>query len=111
METIITLLIVLLPVAFKLIGKALENASDAPDIPHRRVSDDSEELVQSQNEGSHRLGRRTLASEMSCPREQQLVDEPDVVERPVKSEKNEKIDPKKLVLYSEIMKPKFDEKV
>jgi hypothetical protein len=110
METIITLLIVLLPVAFKLIGKALENASDAPDIPQRRIQDDSEESARSHDEGRRGFERRPLTSEMSCSKEQ-VEDEPAVVSQPKKSEEDGKIDPKKLVLYSEIMKPKFDEKV
>ncbi len=98
METIIGLLVVLLPVIFKLIGNRLEKSEllteilppveetplvqEEPIIPRQSEPAPIEEAVQA-------VGRKPILQE----------------EEPQK--KGEKIDPKKLVIYSEIMKPKF----
>lgn len=122
METIIGLLFILLPVIFKLIGKKLEQSGhtgqaetirkiaealgdDAeaeydeegqivhlPEQPSAKPSVQPQPVVPVrvvQEEGKQGIIRKTL-----------LVEEKDEVEK-------EKIDPKKLVIYSEIMKPKF----
>ncbi|MBR1956982.1 MAG: hypothetical protein IKA13_06695 [Bacteroidales bacterium] len=122
METIIGLLFILLPVIFKLIGKKLEQSAhtgqaetirkiaealgdDAeaeydeegqivhlPEQPSAKPSVQPQPVVPVrvvQEEGKQGIIRKTL-----------LVEEKDEVEK-------EKIDPKKLVIYSEIMKPKF----
>ncbi len=96
METIITLLIVLIPVAFKLIGKALEKASDTPEIPQRRIRPVSVDDSQVRTSSDARDGHMTKEVISSIP---EIKED--------KENKGNKIDPKKLVLYSEIMKPKF----
>ena len=117
METIITLLIVLLPVVFKLIGKALENAAarGVPNAPHRpdAVSDMmTDDSVQTRPEYQslirrpadvhveHQEGQSVVARPVEPARTEQTTTED-------KPDKKKKIDPKKLIVYSEIMKPKY----
>ena len=112
METIITLLIVLLPFVFKLIGKALENASAGqsvqpqsqavPDIvdpvPERpvyqSVARHQEAPATERQEGESAIDRTTM--------EPVHTDKASTEDKP-----KQKLDPKKLIVYSEIMKPKF----
>lgn len=113
METIITLLIVLLPVVFKLIGKALENASQNQTVPHQQ--DVAPDFVEPAQEWPPY--QRIVKLQEAVPEEHQEGES--VVERPVapvqtvqavaedKPDKEKKIDPKKLIVYSEIMKPKY----
>ena len=93
METIITLLIVLLPVVFKLIGKSLEKAAKSPDASLKRVVPETDEPEFAETVYEQIVDRRVEQVET-----QQAVTE----DKP----KN-KLDPKKLIVYSEIMKPKF----
>ena len=114
METIFGLLIVLLPVIFKLIGKRLENASEAS----QPVEDWEQEIrryLQQQQEG------------LVEPKPEIVVDPKPVVKpinegvhavKPKKTKlvlqeqekkKKAKIDVKKMIVYSEIMKPKYME--
>lgn len=124
METIIGLLFILLPVIFKLIGrkfeqsgqadkagkmrelaKALGSDEDSEDNPFKDffeeksepevVFDDDGQIVEVkpvpvQPKPARPLPKRTV-----------------LLENEVSKKKSEKIDPKKLVIYSEIMKPKF----
>ena len=138
METIIGLLMILLPVAFKLIGKRLEQASkEQPPVVVREESpiEDWEQTLKEY------LGQQGVEEEKPSVVEE-VVPEPmakDSVEAPAafkahvapaasKPEKQqrktskkapilleeekkpkEKIDLKKLIVYSEIMKPKYTE--
>ena len=112
METIIGLLVVLLPVIFKLIGKKLEAAAQeqqkqiqSPDEwaevlrRHMEMSQDPEleELLEEQTPPAE-FEARPVSVKPSSPRLQDEVKKP-----------KEKIDPKKLIVYSEIMKPKCNE--
>ena len=110
METIIGLLFILLPVILKLVGKRLEQSQHTTEI-----------LSFPEETSFVEEAPRSIILEESVP--EPVMPEP-VMPEPVKLEpqplsrkpmleeeqqpkKEEKIDPKKLVIYSEIMKPKF----
>ena len=117
METIIGLLIVILPMAFKLIGKVLEDASEAPPkgpVPGRARSARPQHGIDGDFENPVSKPRRepirpSIVDQICQEGEPSVeVQQNEVVlhqDCPVK--KKQKIDPKKLVLYSEIMKPKY----
>ena len=112
METIIGLLIVILPVAFKLIGKALEDASETPAPTTRRISPDTVEPYDSMAERRRMYMNVRGAEDQIVDRVEEEVssdieESVDVAQEQNEPKKDKKIDPKKLVLYSEIMKPKF----
>ena len=97
MDSIIGLLCVLLPVVFSLIGKKLENAGKGgeavppvpPQIPQGEPEAESQPLLTKARQRRGRPSVDPVSSEEEKPR------------------KKDPIDPKKLVIYSEIMKPKF----
>ena len=118
METIFGLLIVLLPVIFKLIGKRLENAAENAAESTQPIEDWEQEIrryLQQQQEG------------LVEPKPEIVVDPKPVVKpinegvhavKPKKTKlvlqeqekkKKAKIDVKKMIVYSEIMKPKYME--
>lgn len=134
METIIGLLFILLPVIFKLIGKKLENAGTAapPDTtgsfdvgsrvqeamdedepephPQPQVTPQpqvapapADEATPSVIDFNDYMRRRPAAKSVRKPAKKAaiLVEEED--------KPKVKIDPKKLVIYSEIMSPKYKE--
>ena len=138
METIIGLLMILLPVVFKLIGKKLEQASK--NQPSEVVMEESP-IEDWEKTLKEYLGQQVVVDEKPFAVEE-VVPEPmakDSVEAPVafkahvvpaasKPEKQqrktskkapilleeekkpkEKIDVKKLIVYSEIMRPKYTE--
>ena len=117
METIIGLLVVLLPVIFKLIGKRLENAAENAAETTQPIEDWEQEIrryLQQQQEG------------LVEPKPE-IVVEPKPVVKPIsegvqavkpkkakpafqeQEKKKAKIDVKKMIVYSEIMKPKYME--
>lgn len=128
METIIGLLFVLLPVIFKLVGKKLEQSgTETPilDWLEGKPKMDKDMYVEYDDDGH-------VTSVQ--PRDKYVPKQPDpivapvyvrepapegeaqfkpvsgrkpMLEEEVQVKKGEKIDPKKLVIYSEIMKPKF----
>ena len=126
METIITLLIVLLPVIFKLIGKKFEQAGQSQKAEKMREfaemfgkDDDDQPEVEYDDDGqivevppvvpvasspmfSENVVRQTTAKKKPATKKT-------ILEEDVQKKKGEKIDPKKLVIYSEIMKPKYTE--
>ena len=131
METIIGLLFILLPVIFKLIGKKLEQsgnqdkarqvreiaqALDGEDSPMHdwehfggEVSGTDNEEQPSEIAEQPRQTDAVPTPVMPQPLKEGkpvFVRKPILVEEDTK-QKGEKIDPKKLVIYSEIMKPKF----
>ena len=126
METIFTLLIIILPIVFKFIGKKLEQAA-GPQQQTVHQSDDASGPVQDWAE----VLRRHLEQQQAV-QEQTVEAEP--VPAPVQTLKTtvekhtrpavkpsspilleqqeierEKIDKKKLIVYSEIMTPKYKE--
>ena len=135
METIIALLFVLLPIIFKLIGKKFEQAGQPQRAEQMREfaelfgSDDDETEVIHDDDGqvvdvppvtvtpvqtyvrpvvppasvvTENVVRQTASKKKP-------VTKKPILEEEVQTRKGEKIDPKKLVIYSEIMKPKYTE--
>ncbi|MBQ2874490.1 MAG: hypothetical protein IJE85_04255 [Bacteroidales bacterium] len=122
METIIGLLFILLPVIFKLIGKKLEQSGHTGQAETIRkiaeaLGDDAEAECDEDGQIVH-LPEQPSAKPSVQPQpvvpvrvvqeegKQGIIRKPLLVEEKDEVEK-EKIDPKKLVIYSEIMKPKF----
>lgn len=93
MEEIIGLLVIVAIAIFKGVSKKLEQSGTNPSAPVRpTTANEPEPEPAPEPEAKPQVVRRT-------------VDEP--VEEPVKQK--EKIDPKKLIIYSEIMNPKCNE--
>ena len=120
METIIGLLVVILPIVFRLIGKKLEQAGQM-----QQPSEHGEAPIEDWTETLKRYMEQQ--SQMVEPEEQWSPEtvqaEPDKKTQTVvkprkvspilieeKPKKKEKIDVKKMIVYSEIMKPKYTEK-
>lgn len=131
METIIGLLFILLPLIFKLIGKKLEKAGQAEKAGQLK---ELAEMFGGEDEApvTHTWQPEPVLEPESEPQPEPVA--PVVVMEPVrhipakqapvkpsvkvkpkkamleeKPVKKEKIDPKKLVVYSEIMTPKYNE--
>ena len=123
METIIGILFLLLPVILKVIGKkfaqsgATEKARRIREIAETFTEEspdiDEDELEEKPVRILFEEKPAQTAPETASPFSGEgLFDVKRPVRKPAKAEepkqeKKEKIDPKKLVLYSEIMKPKF----
>ena len=122
METIFIILVIILPIVFKLIGKKLEQAGkqNAPQ------STGNQEQIEDWAEVLRRhIEAQQMPQEPELPvQEERIIPDvrpvapkakPSVVQtKPVilaepEEEEKEKIDKKKLILYSEIMKPKYKE--
>ena len=98
METVFTILIILIPIAFKLIGKKLEQAGQEPVLSEHPLMQEVQEPVEKVKKQSKPLKKEKPVVKVATP----ILKE----EQP---KEKEKIDPKKLVIYSEIMKPKYME--
>ena len=135
METIIALLFVLLPIIFKLIGKKFEQAGQTQRAEQMREfaelfgTDDDEAEVRHDDDGQVvdvppvtvtpvQTYVRPVVTPSSVMTENVVrqttskkkpVAKKPILEEEVQERKSEKIDPKKLVIYSEIMKPKYTE--
>ena len=119
METILGLLIVVLPLVFKLVEKRLQASGRQQDAETVQewieMFDAADEDVQEKTEPAQQISvpekpkpifveaPRVVTPKQTAkpkkPARQILVEE--------EPKKKEKIDPKKLVIYSEIMKPKY----
>jgi hypothetical protein len=122
METIIGLLFILLPVIFRLIGKKLDQAGNQEKA--RQVREIAEALAGEEDKtlrdwyfGKEEPEEPVHSVELHLV-EKQAVPPVEgiktVARKPILLEekevrKMEHVDPKKLVIYSEIMKPKFNE--
>lgn len=129
METIIGLLFILLPVIFKLIGNKLEKSGQidkagkvrelakafgSEEEPEVEYDDEGQIIdvppVQVQTEPVEQPLPRPFIQPLQSPAPVQQQ-KPKVQPKPImlieEKAKKEKIDPKKLVIYSEIMEPKF----
>ena len=124
METIFGLLVILLPLIFKLIGKNLEQAGNLEkakrfqELAERMTSDSDEDSKKNTIEVSEIDFNDAVKQQSVAPIYVPKKEERPVVEvrkkqvavekeKVVKKEEREKIDPKKLVIYSEIMNRKF----
>ncbi len=121
METIIGLLIFLVPVIFKLIGKRLEQAGEM----QSPVVDDTEPIENWEESLREYLETPSVVKPLTPePMVKDSVEAPVAPKKPGKTKpvrkapilveeekkQKEKIDVKKLIVYSEIMKPKYTEK-
>ena len=125
METIIGLLFILLPVILKAIGKKLENAAShgtpgtsgtpgAPDIPYiPGMSGRLEELFgeEEPSEPVYTMPEEAVPMRPMPKRTEPAHPKPKapILQEDTAGAEKEKIDLKKMVIYSEIMKPKYDE--
>ena len=122
METIFTLILVLLPVIFKLIGKRLENAGTQPQaIDEQQPIEDWAEVLRRHIEAQQQEEAVPVTPVQDTPVQERVMpatkDQPrKPLYKPAKpilqeedNKKKEKIDTKKLIVYSEIMKPKYTE--
>lgn len=112
-DSIIGLLFVLLPAILGLVGKKLEKAGNdgkkpqpAPQ-PRPAMKPENVEV-----EGQRSVVRKAKPKPAPVPKPEPVRTAQKKSQAPYgmseeQSRKNEKIDPKKLVIYSEIMKPKF----
>jgi hypothetical protein len=104
MDEIIGLLFLVVPVIFSLIGKKLEKASEgAPaGLPEPEVRElKPEEAPRSVRKNKQPKTELQARSMKAAVRYAEMEEE--------NAPKKDPIDPKKLVIYSEIMKPKFKE--
>ena len=123
METILGLLLILLPAIFRLVEKRLKASGDADAAG--KVHDWTElfgENEEHREDGDENVPSVSEMPETVVPKYKPVQTTP-VHPQPIKvkakktssrpmlmeeePKKKEKIDPKKLVIYSEIMKPKF----
>ena len=108
MDSIIGLLFVLVPVVLSLIGKKLETSGKGgAQVPPRPVvvPAPASDAAPASRQKSNQKPKEVAGEGVRSIRKQSRP-EPAVVQQEQKSNK-EKIDPKKLVIYSELMKPKF----
>ena len=108
MEEIIGLLVILAIGIFKAVSKKLENAGSQQ--PTETFEPVEEQTIPEHNVFIPRQGayRKAKPSTIEIVTRQTAPKKP-ILEEPESEGPKEKIDPKKLVIYSEIMKPKFNE--
>jgi hypothetical protein len=114
MEEIIGLLIVVATFIFKVVGKKLENAGQAAET----VLEAEQEPSPSVPEYTENVTRQVAPAKPAAPKKPVATHEPaapkSVARKPILNEpvrtKKEKIDLKKMIIYSEIMSPKYNEK-
>ena len=122
METIFTLILVLLPIIFKLIGKRLENAGTQPQATdEQQPIEDWAEVLRRHIEAQQQEEAVPVTPVQEPPVQEKAMPAIKVqprrpLHKPAKpilqeedNKKKEKIDTKKLIVYSEIMKPKYTE--
>lgn len=123
METIIGLLIVILPIVFRFVGKKLEQAAQNSAPQAEPIQDWAETLRQhmemqpsaelSQEQGTLESASAKPAATSVKPWKTVKAGIPVNVSKPILTEEpkkeKEKVDVKKLIVYSEIMKPKYTE--
>lgn len=118
METIITILIILIPIIFKAIGKKLEDAAKTQTSDSEQPVEDWAETLRRHVEAQQKMAQepvRTAEPVVETPVKVTVEKKTPVKKAPVRVQlekderKREKIDVKKLIVYSEIMKPKYAE--
>ena len=128
MEEIIGLLVVVAVAIFKAVGKKLENAGTKPDEKFEPVQEESMPeapffgprpiTVEQTPVAPKPVMPKPVMPKPAAPRvnpstievvTRQTAPKKPILEEPEQDGPKEKIDTKKLVLYSEIMKPKFNE--
>ena len=126
MDTIFTLLIIILPIVLKLIGKKLEQAGRQPgepaDVRQEPIEDWTEVLrrhLETQQQTFQQPENEPVQVVQPAPVKPSVVPvkkqtkpvakAPKPILKEETKKEGEKIDKKKLILYSEIMKPKYTE--
>lgn len=121
METIIGLLFILLPLIFRLIGKKLEKAGQAEkagqlkELAEMFGGEDEAQVTHTWQPEPEPVAPVVVMEPVRHIPVKQTPVKPSVKVKPKKAMleekpvKKEKIDPKKLVVYSEIMTPKYNE--
>ena len=123
MEEIIGLLVVVAVAIFKAVGKKLENAGTKPDEKFEPVQEESMPEAPFFGPRPITVEQTPVAPKPVMPKPaaprvnpstievvtRQTAPKKPILEEPEQDGPKEKIDTKKLVLYSEIMKPKFNE--
>ena len=120
METIIGLLFILLPIIFKLIEKRLQNSGKTEQAGKVREFAElfqDKETAEPMTAPVVELPVKNEPVKVVAPKPQKTFVEgqrmtrikkaPAILMEEPEIKKKEKIDPKKLVIYSEIMKPKY----
>ena len=117
MEEIIGLLVILAIGIFKAVSKKLENAGSQQ--PTQTFEPVEEQTIPEHNVFIPRQAVPEPGAPKPVPRKakpstieivtRQTAPKKPILEEPESEGPKEKIDPKKLVIYSEIMKPKFNE--
>ena len=114
MEEIIGLLIIVATFIFKVVGKKLENAGQAAEP----ALEAAQEPSPSGPEYTENVTRQVAPAKPAAPKKPAATHKPaapkSVARKPILNEpvrtKKEKIDLKKMIIYSEIMSPKYNEK-
>ena len=117
METIIGLLIVILPIVFKLIEKRLEKAAQTPAQTGPSDADIAQDWIETVRQYAAReqekLAAKPVPEETPKAENVPVRRKTKAKARPILLEEEpvqkEKIDVKKMIVYSEIMKPKYKE--
>ena len=109
MEEIIGLLVFIAIAIFKIVGKKLESAG-TQQTP-KTIQDVLDELIEEEQRPEAPAPRPVQKPQPSTIEvvTRQTAPKKPILEEPEPEGPKEKIDPKKLVLYSEIMNPKFNE--
>lgn len=113
MDSIIVLLLVLVPLVFKLVGRRLESAGNEGDLMDEApsMSEVFPAIEEFEAEEKAEAVKKPVVREEAVRALPQKQPKKKVkaysTEEAEKPKKKEAIDPKKLVIYSEIMKPKF----
>ena len=111
METILGLLIVILPLVFKLVEKRLQASGRQQDAETVQEWIEMFSTEEEQEEKAPEAVKIQLVEEApKAVKPKPVVQQKKPVKQILVEEepkKKEKIDPKKLVIYSEIMKPKY----
>ena len=123
-------MLIALPLVFKLIGKKLESAGQQSGQPHagqtETIEDWAEVLkrhldsqqqtlsqVKQQEEDGQKAPEKKIPEKKASANVKKQVKPVAKVTKPIlkeqKEREKEKIDAKKLIIYSEIMKPKYNE--
>lgn len=116
MEEIIGLLIIVATFIFKVVGKKLENAGQSAEA----VLEAEQEPLPSPSvsEYTENVTRQVVSAKPAAPKKpaapQKSAEQKPAARKPILNEtvekKKEKIDLKKMIIYSEIMSPKCNEK-
>ena len=105
MDGLITVLIIAAAIIFKVVGKNLKSAAGDEVFPHVPFEPEDVPSVEEEKPLFEEAQRALPAKPVQTKPSVRKPEVPILVEE--EPQEKEKIDPKKLVVYSEIMKPKY----